>query len=144
MMIFFGLVLLIFYLSLLILGREFYKAGDQAVEEMDIKEDEEITEDKSAKILKGCMFAIGFLLVYILEVVFTISAVSVDVYLYPTVFMLALMVVSWVRSILLNSKYKKHPELKEYHKKKNRTVYGVIAQLLKITFFIYILILLIL
>ncbi|PAV30329.1 hypothetical protein CIL05_07615 [Virgibacillus profundi] len=136
MMIFFGLVLLITYLCLLTVGNIKLDGTDKETESMS-------TEEQIKLIIKMGVFVIGVFSILIIEALFLINALSIDMFLYPTVGMLVLAIIGWVRGVTTVKKHKKHPELKEYNKKKNRTVFGTIAQILKIAYFAYILFLLI-
>lgn len=67
----------------------------------------------------------------------------VDVLLWPTVVVLGLIVINFIKNTIYNKMYKKHPKLLEKNLKKNRTFYETVAQLIGITYYVYILIFLI-
>lgn len=111
---------------------EVYHVG----EDDELVEKEGVDDELRVKIaLKGCGYIIFVLMLIILELVFFISALSVDVLVVPTVVMIALFVYGVVKAIV--GKKKSNKEAMTFKRK------GFFRQLLFLLYVAYIFVLLV-
>ena len=99
-------------------------------------EKEGVDDEQRMKVIaKGCLFSLIAFLLVILQLIFLISALSVDVLIIPTVIMIFLFVYGMVKAI--TGKKKTNKETMELKRK------GLIRQLIFLAYIIYIFILIV-
>lgn len=147
-MIFLSLMFIVLYLLFLVKGGNsiFNKMGIQIAEfNMQKATDENsISEDDKAKIGMKIIFTCIFgIVLAIFEIVFLIKAIKIDLYLYPTLFVIFFVILN-ILTAKSNKEYDltteegRYEQRKDVEKLKHRTFKGIITQLIYLSYYSYI------
>ncbi|QJI52415.1 hypothetical protein [Psychrobacillus phage Perkons] len=137
-MIFLSLVFLTLSLIVLVKGN----LMNGLVRSLDpFRTDESISKLSEEEKLKGVLKILVIFTYIIFHTLFwsiyLVKAISIDIYIYPTLIMIALFIFGWIKSALSTERRKKLKD--EYKNKplKDRTLWRTIASIINITYFSY-------